>query len=197
MQQLRRTGPPLRVPIEAPFQEPDALSAQLLPARQLRWVALRDVVHDSPFVVQTRPGATARAHFEDDAAERPDVDGAEAAFVAAFDDFGGHVHWGSGHGFLLLRDFGQGGGVECFVVGGRCFGWGLEGFVLASDDLGGTKVHVLYNAIVVEEDVWRAARSENGSVEGFGGLNLLSGLISRWAIPLWCRYAKPSNICSA
>lgn len=185
LQQLRGTGPPLWIPIEAPFQERNALSTQLLPAWQLRWVALRDVVHDGPLVVQTCPWATTGAHFQDDAAERPHVDGAEAAFVAAFDDFRGHVHRCTGHGLLLLRDFGQGGGVECFVVGGGgCFGWRLEGFVLAGYDFGGTKVDVLYYAIVIEEDVWRASRSELNSAVGFWGISLLSGLISRWAIPL-------------
>lgn len=154
LQQLRGTRSPLRIPIEAPLQKINALSTQLLSAWQLRWVALRDVVHDGPLIVQTCPWATTGAHFKDDAAEGPDVDGAEAAFVAAFDDFRGHVHRRTGHGLLLLRGFGQGDGVEISIIsGGRCFGRRLEGFVLASYDFGGTEVDVLYYAVVIKKYV--------------------------------------------
>jgi len=112
----------------------------------LRRVALRDVIHNRPLIVQGRPRAAASAHFEDDAAERPDVDSALAAFVLAFDDFGGHVHRGAGHGFLLAGD--PWGGA---AAGGRVVG--LEGFALAGDDFGGAEVNVFDHAVVVEEDV--------------------------------------------
>ncbi len=63
------------------------------------------------------------------------------------------------------------------MVGGRRrFGWGLEGLVLASYDFGGTEVHVLYYAIVIEEDVWRAARSELDSTGVTWGDKLTLGL---------------------
>lgn len=117
LQQFRRARPPLRIALKAPFQKLEALLAQLLSTGQLRRIALRNVVHDSPLVVETGPGAAAGAHFEDDTAEGPDVDGAETAFVAAFDDFGGHVHGGAGHGLLLLGYFGKGGGGGVAVGG--------------------------------------------------------------------------------
>jgi len=113
----------------------------------LRWVSLRDVVHDRPLIVQGRPGAAAGAHFQDDAAKRPDVDGTLAAFVLAFDNFGGHIHGGAGHGFLFARNP-RGG-----TAGGGGVVVGLEGFALAGDDLGGAEVDVLDYTIVVEEDV--------------------------------------------
>lgn len=88
LQQLRRTRSPLRISIKAPLQELDPLGTQLVFARQLRRVALRDVVHDGPLVVETGPRSTAGAHLEYDAAERPHVDGAVTAFVVPFDHFG-------------------------------------------------------------------------------------------------------------
>ncbi len=147
LQQLDRTRPHPRIALKAPFQKVNPLLAQLLPAGQLRRIALRNVVHDGPLVVEGRPGPAASAHFEDDAAERPDVDGTQAAFVAAFDDFGGHVHGGAGHGFLLGGDFGAGAGA------GDGGGVWLEGFVLAGDYFGGAEVDVFDYAVVVEEDV--------------------------------------------
>ena len=155
LQQLHRTSPPLRISLKTAFQKFHALLAQLVPARQLRGIALRDVVHDCPFVVEAGPGAAAGAHFKDDAAEGPDVDGAEATFVAAFDYFGGHVHGGAGHGFLLLGGFGEGGsGGVAVWGGGEVVGGRLEGFVLAGYDFCGAEVDVFDYAVVVEEDVW-------------------------------------------
>lgn len=142
LQQLRRARPALRIPLEAAPQEVDALGAQLVLARQLRRVALGDVVHDGPFVVERGPGPAARAHFEDDAPERPDVDGAMAALVEALDDFGGHVHGGPRHGFLFARDA-PGTGVLR-----------LEGLALAGDDLRGAEVDKFDDAVVVQKDVW-------------------------------------------
>lgn len=141
LQQLRRARPPLWIPLEAPSQEFDALLTQLIFTRQLRRVALSDVVHDGPLVVEGSPGAAPRAHLENDAAERPDVDGAVAAFVETLDHFGGHVHRGTRHGFLFPRHAAGAGVLR------------LEGFALAGDDLGGAEVDEFDDAVVVEEDV--------------------------------------------
>lgn len=142
LQQLRRARPPLGIAVEAAFQKLDALGTQLVLTRQLRRVALSDIIHDRPFIIQARPGPAAGAHFQDDAAEGPDVDGAVAAFVLALDDFGGHVHGGAGHGFLFARDAARAGVLR------------LEGFALAGDDFGGAEIHEFDDAVVVEEDVY-------------------------------------------
>lgn len=147
LQQLRRTRPPLRIPLEAPPQKLDPLRAQLLLARQLRRIALGDVVHDSPLIVQARPRPTTGAHFEDDAAQGPDVDGAVAAFVEALDHFGGHVHGRAGHR-LLFSGHAAGAGVL-----------GLERFTLAGDDFGGAEIDEFDDTVVVEEDVYRVGVS--------------------------------------
>lgn len=146
LQQLRRARPPPRILLETSLQELMALGAQLIFRRQLWRVALRNIIHNRPFVVQGRPRAAAGAHLEDDAAERPDVDGALAAFILAFDDFGGHVHRGAGHGFLLAGDPGARAATDGRVVG-------LEGFALTGDDFGSAEVDIFDYAVVVEEDV--------------------------------------------
>lgn len=76
LQQLGSTCSPLRIPIKAPFQEVNAFFAQLLSTWQLGWIALRDVIHDGPLVVETGPGPPPSAHLEDDAPKGPDIDGA-------------------------------------------------------------------------------------------------------------------------
>ena len=120
----------------------------------MRRIALGDVVHDRPLVVEAGPGATAGAHFEDDAAEGPNVDGAEAAFVGALDDFGRHVHGCAGHGFLLLGNFRESSrGVGCGAGGGVDFRGRLEGFVAPGYDFGGAEVDVFDDAVVIEEDI--------------------------------------------
>lgn len=140
LQQLNRRGPLPRVAKEAFIQEIDPSSTELVRVRQLWRVALGDIEHDGPFVVEGCPGAATGGHLEDHAAEGPDVDGAGAAGVLALDDFGGHVHGGSGHGFV---GFGDGGG---FAVD--------EGFALAGDHFGGAEIDVFDYAVVVEEDVY-------------------------------------------
>ena len=138
-QEFRRGRALRRVPLETLLQETDALGAQLVAAGQLGRVALRDVVHDGPLVVEQGPGPAAGRHFEDDAAERPDVDGAvPARRRLAFDDFGRHVHGRAGHGFLAAAAVGV-------AVGER--------LALARDDFGRAEVDVFDDAVVVEEDV--------------------------------------------
>lgn len=146
LQQLRGRGALLRVAIKAPFQKIDAGLAELLRGRELRRVALRNVVHDGPFVVEGGPGPAAGRHLEDDAAEGPDVDGAGAPGVLAFDDFGRHVHWGAGHGFV---------GDGLVGVAGVAAGVVLadEGFALAGDDFGGAEVDVFDYTVVIEKNV--------------------------------------------
>lgn len=152
LQQLGSTGSSLWVALEASLQELYALLTQLLSAWQLRWVALGDVVHDGPFVVETRPGTAAGAHFEDHAAERPDINRTETAFVGAFDDFRRHVHWSAGHGLLLCWNFREA-GTAC---GGQwCFVGRLECFTLAGNDLCGAEIDVFDDTIVVKENIYR------------------------------------------
>ena len=119
LQQLSSTGSSLRVAFEASLEEVYPLLTQLLSAWQLRWVALGDIVHNCPLVVKACPRTAASAHFEDDAAKRPDIYRTEAAFVGAFNDFRGHVHGGAGHGLLLCRNFREAGSAcsseWCFV----------------------------------------------------------------------------------
>lgn len=135
LQQFRRRRPPHRIPLEAPFQKVDAAVAQLVARRQLRLVALRNVVHDGPLVVQGRPRSAACRHLKDHAAERPDVDdaGAAGACVAA-DDFGRHVHGRSLHGFFLAACDG---------------GVGDHGFALARDYFGRAEVDVFDHAVLI------------------------------------------------
>lgn len=112
-----------------------------------------DVVHDGPLVVKACPGTAASAHFEDDAAERPDVYRPEAAFVGAFDDFRGHVHGGAGHGLLLCWNFRETGNAWSSEW---CFVGGLECLILAGNDFCGAEVDVFDDAIVVEKNIYIA-----------------------------------------
>lgn len=107
LQKLGSTRPPLWVALEASLEEFYTLLAQLLSARQLRRISLGNVIHDGPLVVEARPRTPASAHLEDHAAEGPDVYRTETAFVGAFDDFRGHVHWSAGHGLLFYWNFGK------------------------------------------------------------------------------------------
>jgi len=144
LQQLGRARPPPRILLETPPQEVNTLGTELVSAGQLRRVALRNIVHDRPLVVQGCPGPPPGRHLKDHAAEGPDVDGALASLVGTFDDFGGHVHGGAGHGFLLSRE--TGGGVDKMGV------W-LKGLVMPGDDLRGAEIDVFDYAVVVEKDV--------------------------------------------
>lgn len=134
---------------------------------------MSDVVHDGPLIVERGPGATTGRHLKDDAAKRPDVDGTLAAFVGALDDFRRHVHGSSGHGFLLAGQAGGGVG-EVGVV------W-LEGLVLAGDDFSGTEVDIFDYSVVIEEDVYRRSALYDRSLSS---VSVLSGLMSRWQMPL-------------
>jgi len=49
-------------------------------------VAGGDVPHDSPFIVEIRPGTAACSHFEDNATEGPNVNAAVAATIATGDN---------------------------------------------------------------------------------------------------------------
>lgn len=97
------------------------------------------MIHDGPLVVHVCPGTTTSYHFEDDAPEGPDVDGAVAPEMRAPDDLGRHVHWGAGHGALAALTRGG-------VFGG-------EGAALAGDYFCGAEVDEFDDAVVVEEDV--------------------------------------------
>jgi hypothetical protein len=138
LQQLDRRVPLLGIPHEAALEEVDTLRAELVRRRQLRWVALGDVVHDGPLVVEVGPGPAAGGHLEDDTTQRPNVDSAEVAWVFALDDFGGHVHGRACHGFVGLR-------------AGEVLN---QGTPLPGDELRCAEVDVLDDAVVVEEDVW-------------------------------------------
>lgn len=122
---------------EAAQEEVEALGAELVGRGKLRRVALGDVVHDGPLVVEVGPGPAARRHLEDDAPERPDVDGPEVARVLALDHLGRHVHGRARH-----RLVGLGAGQ---VLDERA--------ALPRDELGRAEVDVLDDAVVVEEDV--------------------------------------------
>jgi hypothetical protein len=139
LQQLNGRYASRGIALKALDQKVNTRLAELLRRRELRRIPLGDVVHDGPLVVHRRPGTAPRCHFQDHAAERPDVDGAVAARGAAADDFGGHVHRGAGHGVLAA--------ALASVDGG-------EGAALARDELGGAEVNVFDYAVVVEEDVW-------------------------------------------
>lgn len=136
-EQVDGLGPLLGIAHEAALQEVDALRAELVRRRQGRWVALRDVVHDGPLVVQVGPRSSPGGHLEDDAAERPDVHGTKVAWVLALDDFGRHVHGRSRHGLVGL---GAGEIID-------------QSAALASDHLGRAEVDVFDDAVMVEEDV--------------------------------------------
>ena len=56
------------VAVEAALEEVEPELAELLSRWQLRRLALRDVVHDGPLVVEVRPRSAAADHLEDDAA---------------------------------------------------------------------------------------------------------------------------------
>jgi hypothetical protein len=124
------------VAFEAAFQEIDACVAELVVAGKLRRVALSNVVHDGPFIVHGRPGAAACGHFENHAAEGPDINGAVTTGRSASDDFGRHVHGRAGHGALAA--------LAC--IGGDCP-------TLAGDELCCTKVDVLDYTVMVKQDI--------------------------------------------
>ena len=106
-----------------------------------------DVVHNGPFVVEACPGTAASAHFKYHAAKGPYVYRTKTAFVGAFDDFRGHVHWSAGHGLLFRRNFGK---ADPACGGEWCFVRGLECFVLAGNDFGGAEVYVFDDPVVVK-----------------------------------------------
>lgn len=135
LQQFRRSRTSHRIPLEALFQKVDPALTQLVPRWELRLIALRNIVHDGPFVVQASPGSAACGHLEDHAAERPDVDGAGAAGArVASNDFGRHVHGCSLHGLFLPACDG---------------GVGDHGFALARDYFGGAEVDVFDHAVLI------------------------------------------------
>lgn len=103
---------------------------------------MSNVVHDGPLVVHGRPGTATSSHFEDHAAERPDINSAVAAGASAANYFGRHVHGCTGHGALVT--------LTCGVV------FGGEGPTLASDDFCGAEVDKLDYTVVVEENIWVA-----------------------------------------
>lgn len=142
LQQLRRRRPRPTIPNKTPLQKINPRLTQLLRIRQLRRISLRNIIHYRPFVIERSPRAATCGHFEDYAAEGPDVDGALAPEVFAFDYFRGHVHGGPGHGFVCFAAAEEGGGVVSD-----------EGF-LAGDYFCGAEVDVFYYAVVVEEDVY-------------------------------------------
>jgi hypothetical protein len=121
------------VAFEAAFQKVDARVAELVVAWELGRITLSNVVHDGPFVVHGCPGTAASGHFENHAAEGPDVYGTVATGRATANDLGRHVHGRAGHGALAT--------LAC--VGG-------DGTTLAGDEFCGTKVNVLDYTVVVE-----------------------------------------------
>ena len=159
LQQLRRTGSSFRVALEASLEEFYALLTQLLSTGQLRRVALGNIVHDGPFIVEARPRTATSAHLEDHAAEGPNVYRTETAFVGAFDDLWGHVHWSAGHGLLLCGNFRE---TDPACGGEGCFIGGLKCFVLAGNDLGGAEVDVFDDAIVIKQNVYEFGRLATG-----------------------------------
>ncbi len=163
LQQLDRRIALLGVTHKAPLEEINALRAELVGRRQLRRVALGNVVHDGPLVVEVRPRPAARRHLEYDAPQRPDVDGAKVARVFTLDYFRGHVHGGAGHGFVGL---GAGQVLD-------------EGAALSGDELGGAEVDIFDYAVVVEEDVCGEVVSMALDFKRREVVGLLSGLISR------------------
>lgn len=140
LEQFHGAGALVRIAVEALHQEIDALLAELVACRELRRVALSNVVHDGPFVVHGCPWAATSCHFENHAAQRPDIDGPVSSGAATFDDFGRHVHGRACHGALLLAARG--------VVDSK-------GPTLTGNELGSAKVDEFDDTVMVEEDVCR------------------------------------------
>ena len=67
LQKLRRTRPLRRISLETLLQEVLAALAQLVFSGLLWRIALGNVVHDGPLIVQRRPRTTTSAHLEDHA----------------------------------------------------------------------------------------------------------------------------------
>jgi hypothetical protein len=141
LEQFNGAGTLVRVTIEALHQEVNALLTKLVLGGELWRVTLSNVVHDSPLVVHGRPRATTSGHFENDATERPDVDGTVAAGTTTLDHLGGHVHGCSGHGALLF--------TASSVVDS-------EGPTLACDEFSGAKINELDYTVMVEEDICKS-----------------------------------------
>jgi len=135
LQKLDGTCPLLGIPGETPIKEVDTLFAKLICAWQLWRVSLCNVIHNGPFIVQVGPRPPTSSHLKDNAAKRPYVNCSCSAWVLAFDDFWGHIHGGSGH-----RPVGLGAAVD-------------KRLALPGDDLGCSKVDVLDDTIVIEQDV--------------------------------------------
>lgn len=90
------------IPDETASQEVDPLRAELVLTGQLGRVALGNVVHDGPLVVQVGPWPSASRHLEDDTAERPNVNRAEVTGILTLDHFGRHVHGRACHRLVGL-----------------------------------------------------------------------------------------------
>lgn len=139
LEEFNGAGALVWIAVKALHQEVNALLAKLVAGGELWRISLRNVVHDGPLVVHGSPRAAAGCHFENHAAQGPDIDSAVATGAATLDDFGRHVHRGAGHGTLFAAARG--------IVHSK-------GPTLASDELGSAKIHKLDDTIVVEEDVW-------------------------------------------
>jgi hypothetical protein len=137
LQQLRRRRSFLGIANEAFLQKVDARWAELVGARELWRVALCNVVHDSPLVVERGPRSTASSHLENNAAQRPYVHGPIPAWILTFYDFRGHVHWSASN----------------ILLGFSHRGIRNEGFALASDDFCCAEVDIFNDTAVIEENV--------------------------------------------
>lgn len=67
LQQLEGCCSLSRIAHEAALEEVDTVWAELIWSGELWWVALGDVVHNSPFIVQVCPRTSTCGHFEDHA----------------------------------------------------------------------------------------------------------------------------------
>lgn len=139
LQQLCRTRSHTGVPRKTSLQEIYSCLAQLVSRRELWRIALRNVVHDGPLVVKACPGPATCRHLENHAAERPDVNSTEPSAGMALDNFRRHIHRRTGHGVLATL-------TRATTVGGHCL-------ALTSDDLRGTEIYELDDAVLVKQDI--------------------------------------------
>lgn len=134
---------------------------ELIPAGKLGRIALGDVVHDRPLVIEAGPRSPPSGHFENDTAERPDINGAMAASIRASDDLWGHVHWRSGHGALTPLTSSTS---------------TSKSLALSCNDFSGSEINEFEDPVMIQQNVY----TSQYIILIMEQLYSLSGLMSRW-----------------
>ena len=136
-----------------------------------------------PFIVKIAPRFLSCRKLKNNATQGPNVHGTVTAAFVILDDFRRHVH-----GRASKTVHSQTTTQSSFGRATRA----LHRPLVFREYLGRTKVDEFDHSEVIQKNVSRPVSSYTKFCTDE---HSLSGLISRWTIPLECRYARPSSIC--